>query len=748
MFLGFPGTYLSSSASTRETREGVVLFQLEDVSSVMAEKNEVLDKQRENKILILEGPAVSSGHVNSQSKVHEKKVVLNCPLSAMQGQPGKDHATFKSEPHLIMKVDDRQRLARERREEREKLIAARESLWLEKEIRARQHYEKHLEERKKKLEEQRMKEERRRAAVDEKRKLKLEEEKERYEAVVRRTAERNQRLKEKSNRWSWGGTLQSSIDANSSDPDRRSVSTMNLSKHFDPVINKRLSTSSATILNSPDKACQPSLSQRGSNFVSRLLMPTHSYLARSKSTAALSGDTVIPICPRSASCSPLSLQPNKSANLKSSERPKLSITTPEATTRRKATHFAGTNSVEKKEKEIEIYRENAATFNLKTANTALVSKKKFTSQFPVGTPHKSSASSFSVFKPANSIKLGTTHPRPLSPGNVRPLKKEEKKKDECKEHNESSAEQFKAKEPDTAEQENNTEREAGPETLQALQSSPIAVRPFAGTTNPEEATRILAEKRRLARVQREREEEERKEKEEIERKKREEFALSKAKERAQQEADSLKWEAERKRKEEEELQEREKLLCQLAEEKEQKEREELEHHRKQKEEAERIRMEREKHFQKEEQERSERKKRLEEIMRRTRRSEGGDKQSNAERNVEMPKPSDNTAIKPVPLQEHECERLQNSTNNSPNGQPLVCSERIIPFPADSTEKQPNENGLNTQNNNFEEIINLPASIKPVKCDSISSEENNIQQIPLKPILAFEEDGTLVSAEVI
>uniref|UniRef100_A0A803KBW7 Microtubule-associated protein 7 n=1 Tax=Xenopus tropicalis TaxID=8364 RepID=A0A803KBW7_XENTR len=197
------------------------------------------------------------GHVNSQSKVHEKKVVLNCPLSAMQGQPGKDHATFKSEPHLIMKVDDRQRLARERREEREKLIAARESLWLEKEIRARQHYEKHLEERKKKLEEQRMKEERRRAAVDEKRKLKLEEEKERYEAVVRRTAERNQRLKEKSNRWSWGGTLQSSIDANSSDPDRRSVSTMNLSKHFDPVINKRLSTSSATILNSPDKGTVP-----------------------------------------------------------------------------------------------------------------------------------------------------------------------------------------------------------------------------------------------------------------------------------------------------------------------------------------------------------------------------------------------------------------------------------------------------------------------------------------------------------
>lgn len=37
------------------------------------------------------------------------------------------------------------------------------------------------------------------------------------------------------------------------DPDRRSVSTMNLSKHVDPVISKRLSSSSATLLNSPDR---------------------------------------------------------------------------------------------------------------------------------------------------------------------------------------------------------------------------------------------------------------------------------------------------------------------------------------------------------------------------------------------------------------------------------------------------------------------------------------------------------------
>lgn len=48
--------------------------------------------------------------------------------------------------------------------------------------------------------------------------------------------------------------------------------------------------------------------------------------------------------------------------------------------------------------------------------------------------------------------------------------------------------------------------------------SPVpSAKPMAGTNNPEEATRILAEKRRQAREQREREELERREQEEKER---------------------------------------------------------------------------------------------------------------------------------------------------------------------------------------------------------------------------------------
>lgn len=63
------------------------------------------------------------------------------------------------------------------------LTAARESIWLEREERARQHYEKHLEERRKKLEEQRLKEERRRAAVEEKRRQRIEEDKVRINVI-------------------------------------------------------------------------------------------------------------------------------------------------------------------------------------------------------------------------------------------------------------------------------------------------------------------------------------------------------------------------------------------------------------------------------------------------------------------------------------------------------------------------------------------------------------------------------------
>lgn len=55
------------------------------------------------------------------------------------------------------------------------------------------------------------------------------------------------------------------------------------------------------------------------------------------------------------------------------------------------------------------------------------------------------------------------------------------------------------------------------------------------------------------------------------------------------------------------------------------------------------------------------------------------------------------------------------------------------------EKQPNENGVSVQNENFEEIINLPIGSKPSKLDVTNSES---PEIPLNPILAFDDEGTL------
>ncbi|XP_077962868.1 MAP7 domain-containing protein 2a isoform X4 [Gasterosteus aculeatus] len=103
-----------------------------------------------------------------------------------------------------MKTDDRMRLAKERREERDKGLVAREQLIMEKERRARLQYERTVEERWRRLDEQRQKEELRRAAVEEKRRQQLEEDRERLEALMKRSLERSLQLEQRTKRWSRG----------------------------------------------------------------------------------------------------------------------------------------------------------------------------------------------------------------------------------------------------------------------------------------------------------------------------------------------------------------------------------------------------------------------------------------------------------------------------------------------------------------------------------------------------------------
>ncbi|XP_042795859.1 ensconsin isoform X7 [Panthera leo] len=661
-------------------------------------------------------------------KVHDKKTASNRP-SAISGQ-NSNYSGNKPDPPPVLRVDDRQRLARERREEREKQLAAREIIWLEREERARQHYEKHLEERKKKLEEQRLKEERRRAAVEEKRRQRLEEDKERHEAVVRRTMERSQKPRQKHNRWSWGGSL-----------------------HGSPSIHSA--------------ARRLQLSPWESSVVNRLLTPTHAFLARSKSAAALSGDP--------ASCSPINIMPYKAAHSRNlTDRPKFLVTPPEGSARRRTVH--GTVGY-KRDRE----RENLPfqpTCGIRRALSPSHPKVRSPGPSRLWLPSKSFPHLPGTPRPASSLPPGSVKAtpaqvRPPSPGNIRPVKREvrvesERKEPEKEPQKVASEPSLKGRAPlvkveeATVEEGTPVKPEAAP-AASAPAVAPAAPAPApvpapasapaspstvtacaspktsAGTTDPEEATRLLAEKRRLAREQREKEEREKREREELERQKKEELAQKVAEERARREEEARRLEAEQARQREEQLRR------QAEEERERREREGEERAQKQKEEearvreeAERVRQEREKHFQREEQERLERKKRLEEIMKRTRRTEPTDKKTVDQRNGDITKGAltGETVVSALLC------LIDSSGNGEPVASPHAVTSRQSKVTVESTpnlEKQPSENGVSVQNENFEEIINLPIGSKSSRLDVANSES---PEIPLNPILAFDDEGTL------
>ncbi|KAF4096372.1 hypothetical protein G5714_022341 [Onychostoma macrolepis] len=691
------------------------------------------------------------------------------PDSSASGQytytipsPTEIHNVTRPEP-LMLKNDEKQRLARERREELEKQNAARGSKWLEREERARQFHERQLEERRKKVEEQRIKEERRRAAVEEKRRQRLEEDKARCEAVIRRTMERSQRARPKSNRWSWGGTLSTSTSQNN-DTDRRSVSTMNLSKPTDPVISKRLSSSSATLLNSPDRALQKQTSLSSSclikktqsksqiskekipqdkpagmrrmplsawenTVISRLQTPTHSYLARSRSAMSLSGEA--------ASCHPMSSMSFKSIQSRSAERPikaGLNLERPiragfiplDSSTRRKTTQNF---PIDRKDKDN--VRKSWSNLAYPTPSLSLGSTTKPPQKTP--NPKKSRSP-----PPPASIPLSPSNPS-LSPGNLRPNRVTSESPRVTPEGEWAKKEDV---EPPKLEPEAPATK---PEPSAEGSGSSPTTRPSAGTTDPEEASRLLTEKRRQAREQREREEEEKRQQEEAERRSREEMARRKAEERAKREEEAQRQAEEKKRREE--------AAKRLEEEKAQREREEAERLQKQKEEeearqreeAERLRLEREKHFQKEEAERMERKKRLEEIMKRTRRS---DQKTTSQRNGDVSQQSGQNSASSI----SSSPSVTVSAPQAPETSETVCSDSnghtgpsfitpILLTSGHSVPAQLRENGAVTEA--FEEVIEVPLGSKLSRQDGDGEEVENEEEEKRKlPLLAFRENGSM------
>ncbi|XP_074529602.1 uncharacterized protein map7d3 isoform X6 [Halichoeres trimaculatus] len=544
-----------------------------------------------------------------------------------------------------LRIDDRLRVAKERREEADRQHALRESQIMERERKAKLQVERQMEERQKKVEEQRKKEEQKRLAVEEKRKQKQEEEKEHYEAVMRRTLERSQRVEQRQKRWSWGGL---STDSDGRTVDKRSTSTTNLKQQSDTAITRRLSSSSATLIKSPDKsrsmkkrsssltrvsvgrAQTPAKPDKGTadnqarkppagsvdgGVLSRLLTPTQASLARSKSAAVLSAEgTETPechLCPRSASASPLN--PTRGPlRSRSIDRQKSGMTT--------SVSADGALDPSSKDKHLSPGRQRPPS------PSSTLGRHRSPSPAPIPAPKRT---------PSPSAAKQSPKTRPPSPGAMKQR---------------PPSPQPTSKPPPIQKP---ALTPTGPPTLRKRDSKPKDLCPVpgvalqspdssktkekdapSGTNSAAEAAKILAENRRLMREQKEKEEQLRLQREEEEKLRKEEEARLAEEARLKRLEEEEKLAEERRLKEEEEARLAEEDRLRQAEEEAvkqaelQKEREEAE--ARALEEAEKVRQERDRVMQQNQQERMERKKRIEEIMKRTRKGDQNDSKRDAE----------------------------------------------------------------------------------------------------------------------
>ncbi|XP_012812758.2 MAP7 domain-containing protein 2 isoform X5 [Xenopus tropicalis] len=599
----------------------------------------------------------------------------------------------------FFKTDERQRLAKERREEKEKCLAVRELQILEKEKRAKLQYEKQVEERGRRLVEQRIREEQKKAAVEEKRKQKIKEEEERLEAMMRRAQERSQQLEQKQKRWSWGGALvagagrdgdsecplppELALAANTLPPDsvtsaaaaadssnacdKLSSSTMSLQRPMESPISKRLSASTAAITHSPDRA------------------PASPLKSPFKSSPVRSADrrkTLPPGNGPDGVKTATSPDPVQAEKLKKEKR----STTPVPAT-------AGGSVLRRSESPATLSKRPSSPATSKTLPKSF-SPAKATKQHP-----------------ASPVKFQATP----NLGQETPKKKTEKELFSPKSEDVPGADAIKS------------EKSASSSGKTEAESTGSTGKITAGTTDAEEAAKILAEKRRQARLQKEQEEQERREREELERQKLEE-ARQKAEEERIRLAEEARKLAEKRKQEEEAAKSKaeEDAKLKAEEERLQKEKQEKEmqaYLEKQKEEAEAkarevaeaMRMEREQIIQQIEQERLERKKRIDEIMKRTRKSETPDIKK------EQSKPEIPPSL-----------NLGNTTKADENVQVngLSSFQESKPPAAQSLESRPQEmftNGLKPTAELY------PLEGYDAKCNSIDDSTDEVQSMDVSPV---------------
>ncbi|KAF3840888.1 hypothetical protein F7725_006750, partial [Dissostichus mawsoni] len=476
----------------------------------------------------------------------------------INGQASPSHLTANN--HAGLYEDGRQDAISQRETggEGEK-PGAREQLIREKECRARLQYERTVEERWRRLEEQRQREELRRAAVEEKRRHQLEEDRERLEALMRRSLERSLQLEQRTKRWSRG------CHAGGGDSDNAPIPFSAVSA-FSHGIASPLPAVSESAPCSPHRSpFRGSLNPADHNRAglqggsqSTPNTPKKERLRRERRTAS----------------------PGCGSPLRRSESP-ASVTRPLA-------HRQNRSPDDRKaeDKKVEKHKGQSSAVNKNTDNNSTI---------PSSQDEK------------NVVNVEITKSR--SP------------KGESSDMHLKSDNNHMSPKVDSSEKKTHSNAQDGDKKRE---SAPCAStgKVAAGTTNAEEATKLLAERRRQARAQKELDEKKR-ELEEEERLRQEQLKKQFAQEKQQQEAKAqqvkekgkieedlhrLKEEKDRLKKEEQDKE----LQTQVDKEKEQV---------MAKEEAERQLQDREVLKQQEEEDRHLRKKRIEEIMKRTRKAE-------------------------------------------------------------------------------------------------------------------------------
>ncbi|XP_036596075.1 MAP7 domain-containing protein 3 isoform X6 [Trichosurus vulpecula] len=571
------------------------------------------------------GSGNGSGDGGSTLKAMREQLVAAAQAIAQERRNQSGNVTVLAQPsHIksstkpvidgsILRSDERQRLARERREEREKQNALKETQLLEKEKKAKLQYEKLVEERQRKINEQKQKGQQRRAAAEEKRRQKLDEEKEHYEAMVNRTLERSNRLEQRQKRWSWGGSVTPDSDSKSglssasppnpvdlvdkipsptepqtaeeggSSGNRHASSTTNL-KQTDSVINKRLSSSSATLPSSDKK---------------------------------------FHLCPRSAASSTISYSPQapkmpmRSRSIDRQKTPVVAVSTD-------ATDSIQKSEVDKSASTRAVRRTPSPSLSARKRSPSPANVKRPPSPCTSNRPTQRSrppspvilkqqpSSPTCVLKPAfKPIQRPSITPTVTNITKKRIPETDSKPKDVREEDRRREHRTSQASEKERAASAGKTKEEPTSKT-------------GPGTISAEEAAKILTGKRQLARELRDRGDwersqkgEERKVKDDIEKKAIEDEEKREAQLCRLEETQSL--EEQQQKTEENRTQEQERL-AELQQQKEEAEAKALE-------EAERQRRERERIMEQSVQERLQRKKRIQEIMRRTRKVEQNSDQS-------------------------------------------------------------------------------------------------------------------------